>query len=114
MTACRESCEIETVDGMTCRVDCFRPKVVRRLVFIKHGSCGFYESSILPFHYTVLLRSIWSGELMLDSFLVKKFFNVGILELGAIITSYVLDLYFKFILNSLNELLHDSLCFTFT
>jgi hypothetical protein len=38
--------KIQTVDSITSRVDCSRPKTIRSLVLIKHGSCGFNESSI--------------------------------------------------------------------
>jgi hypothetical protein len=72
--------EVETVDCMASGVNCFGPKNIRCLVFIKHGASGFYQSSILSLHNTISLRSIWSGELMLDSLLIKKFFNVGISE----------------------------------
>ena len=76
---------------MTRRVDCFGPKAIRNLVLIKHGSCGFNQRPILPLHYTVLLRGIWSGEFMLDPFFIKKFLNIGVSEFRAIVTSNILD-----------------------
>jgi len=72
--------DVETVDGMTRRVDCFGPKTIRSLVLIKHGSCGFNQCPILPLHYTILLRGIWSGEFKLDPFFIKKFLNIGVSE----------------------------------
>jgi hypothetical protein len=47
--------KIQSVDSMTSRVDCFRPKTIRSLVVMKHGSCGFNESPILPLHYPIFL-----------------------------------------------------------
>jgi hypothetical protein len=49
---------------------------------------------------------------MLDAFLIKIFFNLSVLELGAIIASYLLDLDIKLILSPLQELLEHLLCFT--
>jgi hypothetical protein len=67
---------------MTSRVDCFHPKTIRSLLLIKHGSCGFNESSILPLHYPILLWSVWDGELMTNTFFIKTLLNVGVLELN--------------------------------
>ena len=47
---------------------------------------------------------------MLDSFFIKKFFNIGV-EFRAIVTSNILDLQLKFILSSSNEFLDNSLYF---
>ncbi|PVH66206.1 hypothetical protein PAHAL_1G178200 [Panicum hallii] len=55
---------------MTCRVDCFRPKLIRDLVFIKHCPCGFNESSIFPFNNSILLWSIWNGEFMTNALFI--------------------------------------------
>ena len=82
--------EAETVDGVARGVDGFGPKDIRSLVLIKHGSCHLNESSILPLRHSILLWSVWSGELMLDAFLLKKLFNLQILELGPIIAPYIL------------------------
>jgi hypothetical protein len=91
--------KVETIDCMISGVDCFGPKSIRGLVLIKHGSCSFNQSSILPFHNTILLRSAWSEEFMLDSFFIKKFFNISISELRTIVTSNILDLELIFILS---------------
>jgi hypothetical protein len=50
----QELVEVKTVSGMTCHIDCLRPKLVRGLVFIKHGSCHLYESSVLLFGHLIL------------------------------------------------------------
>ena len=104
--------KIEMIDSMTCRVDHLGPKLIRGLVLIKHGSCGFYQSSILPFHNAILLWSVWSREFMLDSFFIKKSFNICIPEFRAIVTSNILDLQLIFILGSSNEFLDYPLSFT--
>src|SRR6185437_13432963 len=98
---------------MTRRIDCFRPKLIRDLVFIKHCSCGFYESSILPLNNSILLRCVWYRELMTNSFFIMIFFYVGVLEFGAIVTSYFLDLGFKLVLGSFCKFLECFLCYTF-
>ena len=105
--------DIETIYGMTRRVDCFGPKAIRSLVLIKHGSCGFNQCPILPLHYTISLRGIWSGGFMLDPFFIKKFLNIGVSEFRAIVTSNILDLQLIFILGSSNEFLDNSFDFTF-
>jgi len=56
--------DVEAIGCMTRHVDCFGPKDIRSLVLIKHGSCGFYQGSILPLHNAILLRSVWSGEFL--------------------------------------------------
>ena len=112
MLSCSRSCE--DIGGcMTCHIDCFRPKLIRDLVFIKHCSCGFYESSILPLNNSILLRCVWYQEFMTNSFFIKIFFYVGVLELGAIVASYSLDLGFKLILGSFCKFLEGFLYYTF-
>ena len=105
--------DVEAVDCMASGVDCFGPKTIQGLVLIKHGSCGFNQCPILPLHNAILLWCIWSGELMLDSFFIKIFLNIGVSEFGAIVTSNILDLQLKFILSSSNEFLDNFLNFTF-
>ena len=43
---------------------------------------------------------------MLDALFIKKLFNLGVLELGPIVTSYFLDWETKFLLCSSNKGLH--------
>jgi hypothetical protein len=50
---------------------------------------------------------------VLDSFFIKKFFNIGVLKLHAIVTSHFLNFQLKFILSSSNKLLDYLLHFTF-
>jgi hypothetical protein len=82
--------KVEPVDGVASGVDCFRPKSVWSLVFIKHGPCHI-QWSFLPLHYTILLRCVGRRELMLDALLLKKSFNLRVLELRPIIASYLFD-----------------------
>ena len=50
---------------------------------------------------------------MTNSLFIKILFYVGVLELGAIVASYSLDLGFKLILGSLCKFLESFLCYTF-
>jgi hypothetical protein len=68
--------KVESVDGVASGVNRFRPKPIQSLVLVKHGPCHIQKSSILPFHYTILLRCVGGGELMLDALLLKKSFNL--------------------------------------
>jgi hypothetical protein len=79
-------------------VDCLYLKPVRGLVFIKHGSCHLYESTVLPFGHPILLRGIGSQKLMLDAFFIQKFFYLSVLELCAVVTSNLLYFGIKLIL----------------
>ena len=104
--------DVETVDCMASGVDCFGPKAIRGPVLIKHGSCGFNQGSILPLHNAILLRSVWSAEFMLDSFFIKKFFNICVPKFRAIVTSNMLDLQLLLILGSSYKFLDYPLSFT--
>jgi hypothetical protein len=89
--------EVETVGGMTCRFDHLLPKPIRGLVFIKHGSCHLYESTVLPFDHSILLRGIESRKLIFDAFFLQKVFYLSFLKFGAIVTFYLLYFGIKFI-----------------
>jgi hypothetical protein len=97
---------------MTRRVDSFGPKVIGGLVFISHCPCQLNESHILSFSHPILLWSIGCQKFMLDAFLIKVLFNLSVLELGAIVTPYLLDLGITLISSSLQELLEHLLYFT--
>jgi hypothetical protein len=49
---------------------------------------------------------------MLDAFLIKIIFNLSVLELGVIVSPYLLDFGIKLILSSFQEFLEHLLCFT--
>jgi hypothetical protein len=67
-------------------------------------------SPILPLHYPILLWSVWDGEFMTNAFFIKILFNVVVLKLGAIVTSYSLDLHIKLILSSCGKLTLLNVC----
>jgi hypothetical protein len=92
--------KVETVDGVADGVNCLRPKPIRCLVLIKHGSCHIQESSILSLHNTILSRCVGRRELMLDALLLKKSFNLRVLELRSIVASNLLDSQSELILSS--------------
>jgi hypothetical protein len=50
---------------------------------------------------------------MLDAFFTKKVFYLCVLELGDVVTYYLLDLSFKLILCPSQELFEHLLCFAF-
>jgi hypothetical protein len=70
-----DSMKVESVDGVAGGVNRLRPKPIRCLVLIKHGSSHIQKSSILPLHYTILLRCVGRRELMLDALILKKSFD---------------------------------------
>jgi hypothetical protein len=83
--------KVDTVDGVASGVDCFRPKPVRSLVLIKHGPRHVKYSSILPLYYTILLWCVGRREFMLDALVLKKAFNLRVLELCFIVASNLFD-----------------------
>jgi hypothetical protein len=83
--------KVEPVDGVASVVNRLRPKPIQCLVFVKHGPSHIQKSSILSLHNTVLLRCVGRRELMLDALLLKKSFNLRVLELRSIIASNLLD-----------------------
>jgi hypothetical protein len=95
--------KIESVDGVANDVNCFHPKPIRCLVLIEHGPCHIHESSILSLHNTVLLRCVGRRELMLDALLLKKAFNLRVLELRSIVASNLLDSQSELILSPSQE-----------
>jgi hypothetical protein len=90
---------------MTHRVDCFGPKMIGGIVFIKHYPCRLNESHVLSFDHPILLWSIGSKKIMLHALLIKILFHLSVLELSSIVTPYLLDLVIILILNPLQELL---------
>jgi hypothetical protein len=73
--------QIEPVYGMTSGIHSFRPKPLRRLVLYKHCPRHVNSRHVLPLYYTILLWCIGSGELVLDAFLLKIFFDLKVFEL---------------------------------
>ena len=77
---------------MTRGVDGFGPKVVWGLELRHHGPCRIHQRPVLPLRYTILLRGVWCGILMLDPLITKKLIQGVVLELDAVVTSYCQDL----------------------
>ena len=84
--------KINTVVDMACSINGFRPELPWSLVLIKHGSSHLNESSVLALHDAILLRCVWSRELMCDAQCIKISVEAGVLEFCAVVTSDVLDL----------------------
>jgi hypothetical protein len=84
--------KIETIYGMAGGIYDFRPKLLWRLIFSQHRPCYINEHLILSLHYTILLWSVGSGELMLDAFLLKIFLHLKILKFRSIAAPYLLHL----------------------
>ena len=81
-------------------VDCFRPKIFRRIIVLQHGPCQGDEYLVLPFNDSVLLRCVCGGELMLDAFFIAPRVKVHIVELGAVVSSDLDDVEAKLPLTS--------------
>ena len=92
--------KVDPVDGVASRVHGFRPKPLGRLELSKHRPRHVYERPVLPFYHTILLWCVGSGELVLDSFLLKVLLHLKILELGPVVAPYLFQLELKFVLSS--------------
>jgi hypothetical protein len=92
--------KVDPVYGVESRVHGFRPKPLGHLELSKHRPCHVYERPVLPLYHTVLLWCVGSGELMLDSFLLKVLLHLKVLELGPVGASYLFHLKLKFVLSS--------------
>jgi hypothetical protein len=64
--------KVEAVYGMASHIHGFRPKPLFCLMFSQHHPCHVNKCHGLPFHYTILLWCVGSGEHMLDAFLKGK------------------------------------------
>jgi hypothetical protein len=95
--------KVESVDGVASSVNRLHPKLIQSLVLIKHGPCHIQESSILSLHHTILLKCVGRRELMLDALLLKKAFNLRVLELCSIVASNLLDCQSELILSPSQE-----------
>jgi hypothetical protein len=95
--------KVESVDGVASGVNRLRPKSIWCLVFIKHGPCHIQKSSILSLHNTILLGCVGRRELMLDALLLKKSFNLRVLELCSVVASDLLDSQSELILSPSQE-----------
>jgi hypothetical protein len=92
--------KVDPVYGVASRVHGFRPKPLGSLELSKHRSRHVYERPVLPLYHTILLWCVGSGELVLDSFLLKVLLHLKVLELRPVVAPYLLHLELKFILSS--------------
>jgi hypothetical protein len=91
--------KVDPVYGVASCVHSFRPKLLGRLEFSKHRPRHVYKCPVLSLYHTVLLGCVGSGELVLDSFLLKVLLHLKILELGPVVTSDLFHLELKFVLS---------------
>ena len=84
--------KINTVDDMACSINGFGLELPWSLVFIKHRPSHLSERPVLALHDAILLRCIWSRELMSDAQCIKISVEACVLEFYAVVTSDVLDL----------------------
>src|SRR3954466_1046886 len=103
--------KIHLIDDVAGNVDCFNPPHERRVVFSKHRSSHLDEDSVLPFNDAILLRSVWSRELMSDAHFIEEFLYAGVPEFGAVVASNVLDLQAVVVHDTLGEAFENSLGF---
>ena len=98
---------------MACGVDGFGPKIIWRFKLRNHSSYRIHKSPVPPLCYTILLRGVRGGILMLDPLTTKKFLKSVILELGAIVTPYSQDLLIELTLSKVDEVDDGFLSLTF-
>src|ERR1043165_7942465 len=103
--------KIHPIDDVAGSVDRFDPPHKRRLVFSKHRSSHLDEGPVLPFNDSILLRSVWSRELMSDAHLIEEFLYASVLEFGVVVASNVLDLQAIVVHDVLGEAFEDGLGF---
>ena len=84
--------KIHPIDDVASSIDCFSPPHKRCVVLSKHRSGHLDEGSVLPFNDAILLRSVWSRELMSDAHLIEEFLYASVFEFGAVVALNVLDL----------------------
>src|SRR3954470_9249930 len=101
--------KIHPIDDVAGSIDCFSPPPKRCVVLSKHRSSHLDEGSVLPFDDAILLRSVWSRELMSDAHLIEVFLYAGVLEFGVVVASNMLDLQAVVVHDALGKALEDSM-----
>jgi hypothetical protein len=91
--------KVDLVYGVASRIHSLQPKPLGRLEFSKHRPRHVYKRPVLPLYHSVLLWCVWSGELVLDSFLLKVLLHLKVLELGPVVASNLFHLELKFVLS---------------
>ena len=59
--------DVNTVDDVTCSINCFRSEFSWCLVLVKHCSSHLNEFSVLALNNAILLRCVRSRKFMSDS-----------------------------------------------
>ena len=72
--------DVNTVDDVTCCMNSFRPELSWCLVFVEHCLSHLNEGSFLALYDAILLRCVWSRELMSDSHCVQIQIKSSVLE----------------------------------
>ena len=83
--------KINLVDDMIGCVNCFGPEPDGSLVFSKYSSGHLNKCMILSLDNTILLLCVCSREFMSNAIVIKKIFDMSILEFSTIITLNVLQ-----------------------
>ena len=104
--------DVNTVDDVTCSINCFRSEFSWCLVLVKHCSSHLDEGSVLALYNAILLRCVWSRKFMSDSHCIQIKIKAGVLEFSAIITSDMLDLDAIIVHCSIGESSEDILYFS--
>ena len=81
-----------SVGNIACCVYCLSSKVFRQSIFTQHTSCHFNKCFVLPLNNTILLRCSWCWELMGNTIVFTKIFELWILKFFAMITSNLTNL----------------------
>ena len=81
--------KINFVNDVASSVNGFRTELSWSLILIKHRTCHLNHGSVLALHDAILLRCLWSRELMCDTQCIKLSVEAGVLEFYAVVTSDV-------------------------
>jgi hypothetical protein len=71
-----EAMQIEPIYGVASCVHSFQPEPLGRLELSKHRPRHVDKRHVLPLYHTILLWCVGSGELVLDTFLLKILLNL--------------------------------------
>jgi hypothetical protein len=82
----QESTKKYVIRHMVGSVGCFGPKTPRSTMLIEHRLSYLNRGLVLAFNYTILLRHIRRGKLMLESYRSTEGLKLNIIELCANVT----------------------------
>src|SRR3954466_4874603 len=104
--------DVYTVDDMACCINSFRSELSWCLVSVEHCSSHLNEGSVLALYDAILLRCVWSRELMSDSHCIQIKIKTGVFELSAVVTYDMLDLDAIIVHGTIGEASEDILHFS--